>query len=309
MGWIKNQMMALSLALSSVEKNALSQIGGQLSDNTKMVQRHTQGMMYDSLINGELTEEVKLLRARLYKVIEATDNIRIKGVAFQNELDENPDDEFDENKYSDGVYTEHEEFNTSGVIVEVRDNKTTLSKVKLDSEDDYEPDMVIINEPHTLSSFEGLDINNKQFVPLVIRRSFHPRFLLENFITKLVVRKITDQEKLLEFYISKYPKEFDVNSKLFLKYFEKEKDRLKSDLFVMDGVEFITEDNDIGVDYGYLHEFDNLKIQKIIEFDGHYVVKYIGELTNVEDVRNFYHDEELDKKYANKEKRKKRGEK
>jgi radical SAM superfamily enzyme YgiQ (UPF0313 family) len=46
-------------------------------------------------------------------------------------------------------------------------------------------------------------------------------------------------------------------------------------------------------------EFD-----KIIEYDGNFVVKYKMRITNVEDIKDYFRDEELDKKYENNEPRK-----
>lgn len=48
MSWIKNKMMMLALALSKVEKNALSQSGENLSDDVNCVREHKMGMLsYD----------------------------------------------------------------------------------------------------------------------------------------------------------------------------------------------------------------------------------------------------------------------
>ena len=280
MGWIKNQIMALSLALSSVEKNALSQDGQRLTDDAKMVQRHTQGMLMDSLINGEVTEEVKLLRARLYKVTEATDKLVISSVTYDDD--------------GNAVYS-----------IEQKNHKSTLKKLKLDDFDDYDPELVVMNDPHVIGLTEGgsESVDTAQSVPLVFRRDFTPRFRLEYFTKKMVVRKIDGPEYLLELYISKYPKEFNVNSRLFVKFFEKEKENLKSQIFDINGIEFITEKNDIGVDDGFLYEFTVNEIDKIIEYDGNYVVKYKATLDNVEDIKDYFIHEELDEKYKNKERR------
>ena len=285
MGWIKNQIMALSMALSSVEKNALSQDGQRLSDDTKMVQRHTQGMLMDSLIQGEVTEEVKLLKARLYKVTEATNKIQVSEVSYDK--DGNP------------VYS-----------IKIKDHKRVLDKLNLDPEDSFKANMVIINTPDTLSIAEGLgDARTTPPLPIKVKREFHTKFSIEKYVTKLVVRHVTDEDKLLEFYIPIATKQFDVNSKLFKKYFNSQKSLfIGSDLFAINNVEFVTTLKDIGVDDGFLYNFKLHGVDKIIEFDGYYVVKYFATLDNVEDVKDYFVHKELDEKYANKEKRKKNGE-
>jgi hypothetical protein len=273
--------MAFAMAMASVEENSLKINGNQLSDDTKMMQRHTQGMLMDSLINGEVTEEVKLLRARLYKVIEATNKIQVSGVSYDE--DDNP------------IYT-----------ITEKNYKSILEKVVVDDEDNFKPEMVIINTPDTLGMVEGMDINTKALPPIVARREFTPRFLLERYVTKMIVRHVSDTDKLLEFYIPMTTEQFNVNSRLFLKFFKKEISLFaRSDLFDIKGIEFITENNDIGIDDGLLHEYDLHGVSKIIEFNGYYVVKYYATLNNVEDIKNYFIHKELDEKYANKEKRKK----
>ena len=79
--WVKNKTAIVSIALSNVEKNAFSQTNEGLSADANQVQTINQGKISDSLINGEITQEVMDLRWRMYKVMEATDSVKanIKG--------------------------------------------------------------------------------------------------------------------------------------------------------------------------------------------------------------------------------------
>lgn len=56
--WLAKKASSITMALSSVEKNALNQTGEQMSSDIGHAQRHTQGQLADSLINGEITQEV-----------------------------------------------------------------------------------------------------------------------------------------------------------------------------------------------------------------------------------------------------------
>ena len=305
MGWIKNQIIGVMAALSAVEENALKQTGASLSDDTKMHQRLTQGTLMDSLINGEITEEVKLLRARLYKVTEAMDSMVIHL-------------KYDEN--GEAVY-EYEE----------QDYKTALSKLTIEPSDEYPPELVFFNKNETdgindaansfLSTAKVIDnpkfnpdqeehdidnpktivigeVSNVEKKPLIILRDYSARFIVEKHISKVISRIIDSKHRLIELHIPKYPKAYNKNSSMFLKYFVKEmRVPEKSDLFEIKGLEFVTTNSTIGITHGILFEFSDVVFDKIVEFDGHYVIKYKTKILNVEDVKDYFKHEELDKLY------------
>jgi len=56
--WLKNQIARIVISTSNVEKNAFGQNGESLENDISKIQRHTQGMLADSLVNGEITQEV-----------------------------------------------------------------------------------------------------------------------------------------------------------------------------------------------------------------------------------------------------------
>lgn len=56
--WITNQIARIMFSVSNVEKNALGQKGESLETDINKHQRLTQGQLADSLINGEITQEV-----------------------------------------------------------------------------------------------------------------------------------------------------------------------------------------------------------------------------------------------------------
>ncbi len=314
MGWLKNQMVALSLAMSSVEKNALTQTKNQLSDTAGVVQKHMQGNLMDSLINGEVTEEVKLLRARLYKVSEAMDSMVISM-------------SYDDN--GDPIYG-----------YESKDYKTQLDNLTLDTHDSYPPELVFYNKTETATAAEAIQqflshatqtdnpkynpdipehettnpktitvgrVSDVEEKPLIITREFTTRFLIEQHITKVVSRKIDSKMRLVELYISKYPNAERPNSKMFLKYFKREMVRPeKSDLFEIKGLEFITNNASVGITHGILFEMNEAEFDKIIEHDGNYVVKFKMRITNVEDIKDYFRHEELDELYENNAPRKRR---
>ncbi len=311
--WFKNRIAAISIAFSNVEKNIFNQEGKSLDENLNQERRHTQGMLADSLIHGEVTQEVKNLRWRTYKILKA----------------------------SDGLSLEYEYTDENGnVIYKTKkfDNKSTLRNIKLDTFDDYELEMVFNNNEITISVDEAInnnikeyeasitntnkdgllvtshgDINsikyfatNKGSTPINISRTYAPKFFIENFTKKINIRKINDTERLIEFYVSKYPDEYNKNSKIFIKEIKKV---IKSgphnfSFLEFDEVEFVTNKT-IGAPDFLHYSYKILNFNKIIEFDGNYVIKFNAEiLIDGQDILNEYIEKELDEKYNNKEAKK-----
>ena len=73
--WFKNQITRFMISTANVEKNAFGQTKETLESNTSIVQRHTQGQLADSLVNGEVTQEVLNLKWRTYKILKETDGL------------------------------------------------------------------------------------------------------------------------------------------------------------------------------------------------------------------------------------------
>ena len=68
--WVRSKLATLALATASVEKDMFKQTSVELEGTIGYVQRHNQGTLADSLNRGEITQEVKELRWRLFKILE-----------------------------------------------------------------------------------------------------------------------------------------------------------------------------------------------------------------------------------------------
>jgi hypothetical protein len=311
--WLRNTLTNLSFTLSNVEKNALSQKGESLESDANIVKRHTEGQLIDSLINGVITQDVIDLRWRTYKILQETQKHSAKIVGY------------DKSGYP---------------ILEKKKNeqKKSLKKIKLDQTDDYELEMVIKNEPVNVSITDVMDskfvkaentpiinknektkeetatlgsISGQEYFsvfkpekPIKVDRDFFPKFMLENFTEKLNVRTIDNDNKLLEFYVSKYIANKDIKSKLFINEIKKAiVNKFSVNFLDINKVEFITY-NCLGVSDFLFYEYTNLVFDKITEFDGYYLIKYKSvNSINGEQILDKYKSEDLEKRYENKERK------
>lgn len=310
--WFKTQIARFMISTANVGKNAFGQSGETLESDVSKVQRHTQGQLADSLVNGEVTQEVLNLKWRTYKILKATGGVK-------------------------STITGYDEDGMPIVKTTKRNNKAGLKKIKLDEFDSYKLEMVldnseialnttdmlgnehlsildsvlenydddgnIISVGHATIGANELSITEKGDRPIKIQRAEFSNFLLENFTKKLNVRKIKKDERLLEFYVSMYPDEYNKNSKLFLSSIKKAMNGKKETFLEFDAVEFLTYKT-IGADDFLLYRYEKVNFDKIIEFNGFYVIKFKAKLTiNGHDILEEHKVEELDKKYDTKAKK------
>ena len=223
--WLKQKAAIISLAISNVEKSALNNTGDVLDVTSSHHQRLNQGILADSLINGEITQEVQNLKWRTYKILKATEGVSVEIIGY-------------------------DEDNMPITRILKKDNKKALKKVKLDTIDKYDLEMVIDNSEIVIGENEAMDndyisllddvilnyddegniisathgeikasdyyTTHKTEKPIKIIRDELSNFEIETFTKKLNVRKINKTKRLLEFYVSKYPDEYNRTSRLFV---------------------------------------------------------------------------------------------
>tara|TARA_R100000900_G_scaffold72388_2_gene57081 strand:- start:8705 stop:9664 length:960 start_codon:yes stop_codon:yes gene_type:complete len=318
MNWIKRQMAVFSLAVSSVEKNTLGQQGLVVNDGVNAEQSHKKGTLEYNLINGEVTQEVKNLRWRMYKILGAVDKVKVNITSTDEE----------------GYHTIETINPTEG------SDRLLLSKVKLDNHDEYPLGMVVNNEEIVLGINETLndsisgytdnqvvenkisdssgntrtsigEISNSDYHSTIksnrlidVAREFIPKFEIEKYTTKLNIRDISDSEKLLEFYVSRYPDEYNRKSRLFISELKRAiKNPRSSDMLDIKTVGFVSYKTVGSKDFHY-YEYNIKSFDKIIEFDGNYVIKFKCNVTvNGEYLLEKYKEETLENKYKNKERK------
>lgn len=282
---LKKGALYLNFALSKVEQDNLRQVSNTINDGTKETDRYRKGTLADDLIQGKITEEVKNLRARLYKVIDTTDNSNntVKPI-----LD------------SKGNIIE---YNISKIS---KETSTKTYKIKGDPFDDYKIKLVINNKPITSSILDTFDRIGKygieQDQSIIIDRDIRPKFEIEKYTEKLSVREINKDNRLLEFYLSKYPNQYDRKTNLLISTIKKLKSKSNnSDLIDFNYIEFISY-NDMGVKDFRKFQYKIEKFDKVVEFNGFFILKFIGKPI-IEDynILNKFNRKELEEKYQNKE--------
>lgn len=190
-----------------------------------------------------------------------------------------------------------------------RNNKTKDSKkVKYENEDNREvvliqPNHAIVeNIGESLSRLDSKDRVKENFL-INIKRNFTPRFRIEEFTTKLVVKRGDDDTTaVLDFYVPKYKSDTNFRLNAFLTDVVNIKEKwVRSDTLDFNSVFFITS-HAYRVNDMFSFRFDDPVYLETIEYDGSYILRFVAKIFDGgTDLTNEYFSENMAKKYENKE--------
>ncbi len=294
--WFRKNTAIFALAMANVEKDLLTQKDPDGADVSHTLNIN-QNTLSDDLERGILSVAVQELRWRMYETLNRTQEL--KSIISHYITD------------ADGtqvpVYTTKE--------ISAEDIRRSLSKVKLDSFDNYSLAMVIDNSPITIAGKDiDLDINEngkieefdlKQERPIQVYREAVCKFNIENYAKKLHVRNISEDEKLLEFVFSKFADQYDKKSTLFISELKRALvNPRSSNMLDIREVGFITL-NSVGAKDLLEFTYEIVKFDKIVEFNGNYIIKFIAKpIINGVSLTSKYDGGKLQEKYNKKEARK-----
>ena len=235
------------------------------------------------------------------------------GGVFKDVLEQRVTQEVEELRYTSyKIANESKKYKYIGNGKVVKKNESQLTeKHGLIEESDNLP--IILIQDNSLICEDVLtvlnEVNNKEKKKVFndyhikIKRSLLPRFLLEHYVKKLVLKQ-SDGNYVIDLYCSKYPSQFSTRKdKSFLTEIKKIKNRevRNSDVLDFDEISFITT-NAWGVDDWFKCSFVDFEYYDTIEFDGNYVIRF-GCQSNIfmENLLDKVYSESAEQKYINKE--------
>jgi len=253
-------------------------------------QQQEQQSVYKDLLKGEITQEVKELRHQMYFVERKSHEYEYAGGGHAKKRN---------NMFG---YTGKVETSDGYKIRLVQENKEIIKS--LDGEGVHiVGNKVMVNDALQKGYNTSNGINNEYLIHC--ERNFYPRFRIERYTTKLVVKNVDKEHAIVDFYVPQYKQQFNNITKLL----QAELDRIyqgdvRSDLVLFNKIWFKAY-NCYGADNMMLFEYDEPKFDNIIKFDGSYVLRFYCHIltdANDDEIQEAYNDE-MAKKYENKEKR------
>jgi hypothetical protein len=129
--------------------------------------------------------------------------------------------------------------------------------------------------------------------------------LLEEYVTKLVVKRISKERVILDFYTPLEPKQFDRRSRIFTnKLGAIYEGDIRTDLIDFNGVSFVAY-NAYGSDDLREYEYNNVKYELILTLDGNYILRFTADVVkDGADMITEFYDENAAKKSEKHEMRK-----
>lgn len=285
-GKIEMFFMNLMIATKNTEQQILKQGGvGSVNGGINICQDVNQGAheLSRALLRGELTEDVKQLRYRTYKVDREAKKYKYYAPTLALKKKEGKDNKFVSYDNSDGLD-----------VITIQYNSVVGEDIK-----------------DAINQIESGGRGKQTEYTFQIERSFRPRFRVEEFLKKVVVKRFDETHAILDFYFSKYPERFFNNSndksfrsKAFIHEIENIRDNnIKSDMLEMEKMRFVTS-------HAYKQEdlieyvFRNLWFKEVVEFDGDYILRFKASIEHdgIDLTKPFY-NETMERKYQNKEKK------
>ena len=263
----------LFYGMKSTEDSVFHQSGLDVGENTSIIKQVEENRVSKALLKGEITQEVEELRYRTYKVDKESKTFEYYAPTLAMKRDKQ-DTKF--LKYDDRDGLE---------LITVQPNDSMVETVS-----------------ETLEQVGGR--GKRTDYRIKIKRNFVPRYKIEEYVTRLDVKKLDDTHVILDMYVSIYPNDKDFKSKGFVREIEKIRDeKIKSDVLDYEEISFITN-HAYKMDDMVKFVFRNIVFREVVEFDGHYIVRFKASLEqNTIDLTKIYYSKTMDEKYKHKEKK------
>ena len=250
------------------------------SDYGSIIEKQIKGGVFNDLLEKKVTQEVEELRDKHYRVFKESDKYNTSTI--QMIMDDNGNiSGFDIKRLSkkpEWSYINHVEvYNQENLpIVTIQDNKHYEQKNSLSSQL-YDYDTTLELE----------------------RDGFQPRFEIEKFVKKMVVRERDEKHAFVDLYISNEASQFGKIDAILISNLATmfETKNFRSDIVDFSKIQWISY-KAWGIDDICLFVFENPKLCDIQIFDGNFVLIFDCEvIKNGEYIPAKYITKTLDEKY------------
>ena len=273
---IKDIFVGLFWGLKITEEEVLKPSGVTDLSGTEINQQVHSNRLSTALLAGKETQQVRELRYRTYLI----------------------DREAKKYKYYSPYLVEKNE--------DVEDSKF----VYYANEEGYDLITIQANFPLVEGVLDGLKQvggrGEKTEYWMTIEREFGfmPRYRLEEYTRRIVVRRKTESTAVVDLYVTKYPDDKEFKSKGFVKEIEGVMNNgIRSDVLDIQTISFATLHAYKVCDM-LMYKFNNLFFRGMTEYDGNYVISYDAHIMlDGIDLTDEFYCREMEEKYENHEKK------
>ena len=288
--WFTLFFHGLFQGLRSADATMLSQVSGEDGDDQEISHKLEINSVYNDLLREKKTQEVMETIDMSYRVAREANKYEVTLVGDLG------DDSVGSEKELSAIavkkvamkYDKHPEvFNERGYHVTLIQDNKKIQKVN--------------NFSMTAEDLkEAINTNGGDYVSLIDLKynGFTPRFALQNFVTKIVVRETKAGKVKLDLYLPTEAGQFTKTDAILIAELHRIMDNnlKKTDFLDIQALSFTT-DKAYGAEDYIWYNFAFLKFKKISIFDGSFVLTFeVGATQNV-DIVEEHKTESLTKKY------------
>ena len=316
--------IGMILGMKNTEDATLHQSGLDGGINGGIYQNITDKRVALNLLRGEITESVKELIWRTYKIEEEAANWEYYSPfyakkAFKADVHHAAYDDSDRlelitiqdnNDFIDTAKTMEKYM--AVIDIEASTDKYMEALGKGAEENGVDIETFYRNHEwdkkrHAVMEDVGFVFKKGASMPQPVKtyiiHAEHPVTATNNitpYIKKVVVKKTDNEENLaFDLYFSKYPARGDFKQRRLLEEIKRIKDGLPSDIFDLDRLWFDTQEA-YNIHNAVRFDFSKIQFLSIAEYDGHYVAKFTGKCRfKDESLSDKHYSESMAKKYAN----------
>lgn len=276
--------------LRNADATMLSQVSGEDGDGQEMSHRLEINNLYNDLLREQKTQEVLETIDMSYRVAREANNYEVTLIGDMG------DDSVGSDKELRAVavkkvamkYDKHPEvFNENTYHVTLIQDNKKIQKTSLWS-------------AGAKDFINAIKTNGNDFVPLIelTYNGFTPRFALQNFVTKIVVRETKSGKVKADLYVPTEAGQFTKTDAILIAELHRIMDNglKKTDFLDIHTVKFVT-DKAYGADDYIWYNLTPLKFKKISIFDGSFVLTFDVGYVQTIDIVEAHKTESLDKKY------------
>lgn len=253
-------------------------------DRGEIIQQMHADSLFDDLLRGEETQRVKEFRDSYYRVIREADKYDMSGLKMVEE----PDGGYEftgldtvKKKVKTDFMQHPPVYNEDGLkLVTIQDNRRFSKPI-------VESSLYDINDFYTTLEIE--------------RDGITPRFKIEKYITKMVVRQENKERVLVDLYLPTTASQFGKIDAILIANLHQvfTTKNLKTDFLEFTKIRW-TSYKGWNAEDGCLFEYDDIKAKEINVFDGSFVITFDCRiLNNGTDSFQKYKTKEMDFKYEN----------
>lgn len=291
--WVMQVVIGLVAGMRKTETDFFTGAGVSTEVGSEINQQVRDNRISKKLLRGEITQEVKELVWRTYKVDRESHEYEYFSPTLAKRKGKKVMDE-------KAVKYENSE---NMKLITIQGNNKIGEKLNISAYASYD-EKGNQEDKESYKKGDSVDVGEVEYT-VQVTRQYTARYRIEEFVRRVVVKQERNAEEdnknvRVDLYVSKYPNSSAYKSKGFVREVEFiMRSGKPSDVYEFETLSFVTNKAAKFYD-GVKFVFGEFKYIGTVEYDGCYIIKFDAQTLTEEDLIEKYRCDELDEKYEKK---------